>query len=161
LEPNYEDHPIAPWPKWNSENGNFRDHAVRKQAYRSVFAGGFGITYGHRNLWQISDAKCPAQIKTEEALTWQEALDRPRAGQIQHLKHLTESCPSLTRDPTLDMIRNNPEDGHAHLAATQDVQGRYAMIYLPLNSLSIELDLSHLVRTLTIWWFDHRTGHAL
>jgi hypothetical protein len=160
-EPNYEDHPIAPWPKWNPENGYFRDHAVRKQAYRSVFAGGFGITYGHRNLWQMSDAKRPTQIKTEEALTWREALDRPGAGQMQHLKHLIESRPFLTREPAMDMIRNNPEDGHAHLAATQDVQGRYAMIYFPLNSQSIELDLSHLARNLTMWWFDPRTGQAL
>jgi hypothetical protein len=39
-EPNYEDHPVNPWPKWDSlASGYFRDDDVRKQCYRSVFAG--------------------------------------------------------------------------------------------------------------------------
>jgi hypothetical protein len=46
-EPSYEDHPI----NWNPGNGYFRDHDVRKQLYRSVFAGGHGVTYGHHSIW--------------------------------------------------------------------------------------------------------------
>ena len=34
-EPNYEDHPV----NWNDKNGYFRAYDVRKQTYRSVFAG--------------------------------------------------------------------------------------------------------------------------
>jgi hypothetical protein len=160
-EPNYEDHPIAPWPKWNPQNGYFRDHAVRKQAYRSVFAGGFGITYGHRSLWQMADANRPTQIKTEEALTWREALDRPGAGQMQHLKRLIESRPFLTREPAMGMILHNPADGHAHLAATRDARSRFAMVYFPLSRQSVELNLSCLAPTLRVWWFDPRTGRAV
>ncbi len=50
LEPNYEDHPVNPWPRWNPAAGYFRDHDVRKQVYRSVFAGGFGVTYAPFDL---------------------------------------------------------------------------------------------------------------
>jgi hypothetical protein len=52
-EPNYEDHPVNPWPKWNPENGYYRDYHVRKQTYRSVFAGACGVTYGHHSVWQF------------------------------------------------------------------------------------------------------------
>ncbi len=44
LEPNYEDHPHNPWPEWDPSTGFFRDYDVRKQIYRSVFAGGAGVT---------------------------------------------------------------------------------------------------------------------
>jgi hypothetical protein len=30
-EPNYEDHPVNPWPVWKPENGYYRDYDVRKQ----------------------------------------------------------------------------------------------------------------------------------
>lgn len=43
-EPNYEDHPVNPWPTWNPENGYYRDYDVRKQTYRSVFSGACGVT---------------------------------------------------------------------------------------------------------------------
>ena len=52
-EPNYEDHPVSPWPKWDPANGYYRDHDVRKQLYRSVFAGACGVTYGHHSMWQF------------------------------------------------------------------------------------------------------------
>ncbi|NJL31352.1 MAG: DUF4038 domain-containing protein, partial [Phycisphaerales bacterium] len=52
-EINYEDHPINPWPVWSPRSGYFRDHDVRKQSYRSVFAGAAGVTYGHHSVWQF------------------------------------------------------------------------------------------------------------
>ena len=52
-EPNYEDHPVNPWPKWDPANGYYKDYDVRKQSYRSVFAGACGVTYGHHAVWQF------------------------------------------------------------------------------------------------------------
>ena len=53
-EPNYEDHPIDPWTrKWLPQYGRFTDYDVRKQGYRSVFAGACGYTYGHHTIWQM------------------------------------------------------------------------------------------------------------
>ena len=46
LEPNYEDHPYNPWPRWDPATGYYRDLDVRKQVYRSVFAGGCGLPTG-------------------------------------------------------------------------------------------------------------------
>ena len=57
LEPNYEDHPYNPWPRWDPATGYFRDHDVRKQVYRSVFAGAAGVTYGHHSVWQFASQR--------------------------------------------------------------------------------------------------------
>ncbi len=56
-EPNYEDHPVNPWPKWNPDSGYYRAYDVRKQCYRSVFAGACGVTYGHHAVWQFMNAR--------------------------------------------------------------------------------------------------------
>ena len=50
-EINYEDHPI----NWNARNGYFRDAEVRRQSYRTVFAGATGVTYGNQCVWQMYD----------------------------------------------------------------------------------------------------------
>ncbi len=72
-EPNYEDHPIDPFDRvWEEEYHRFNDHDVRKQAYRSVFAGACGHTYGHHSVWQFWDSKrTPINFPAPE---WQTAL---------------------------------------------------------------------------------------
>ena len=74
-EPNYEDHPVNPWPKWDIGKGYYRDYDVRKQCYRSVFAGACGVTYGHHAVWQFMNAK-EATINYPDR-GWINAMDRP------------------------------------------------------------------------------------
>lgn len=65
-EPNYEDHPVDPWPKWDEKKGYFTEYDVRKQCYRSVFAGGCGVTYGHHGVWQFySEREEPITCRLE------------------------------------------------------------------------------------------------
>ena len=60
-EINYEDHPI----NWNALNGYFRDADVRRQAYRTVFAGAAGVTYGNQCVWQMYDSgRTPIAIRS-------------------------------------------------------------------------------------------------
>ncbi len=75
-EPNYEDHPINPWPEWTPEKGYFRDHDVRKAAYRAVFAGACGHTYGHHSIWQFYDPQRREPVN-HPWCDWRTALDRP------------------------------------------------------------------------------------
>lgn len=92
-EPNYEDHPINPWPKYDPRNGYYRAYDVRKQLYRSVFAGACGVTYGHHSVWQFYS---PREEKINYAdRYWTNALDRPAAYQAGYLKKLIESRPYL------------------------------------------------------------------
>jgi hypothetical protein len=118
-EPNYEDHPINPWPSWNPENGYFRDYDVRKAAYRSVFAGACGVTYGHHSIWQFYDP-AKRQPVNHPWCDWQTALDRPGAFQVGFLRRLVESRPYLTRIPDQAVLVEGAGEGAEYAVATRD-----------------------------------------
>jgi hypothetical protein len=157
-EPNYEDHPVSPWPVYNPENGYFRDYDVRKQCYRSVFAGGCGVTYGHHSIWQFyAPGRAPI---THPDRPWTEALDRPGAAQMIHLRALMESRPFLTRVPDQDLLASDAGAGGAHVEATSDEEGSYALVYLP-GAQTVAVHLGTLAGTSTkAWWYDPRSGDA-
>jgi len=102
-EPNYEDHPIDPFlRKWQPEFGRYTDYDVRKQAYRSVFAGACGYTYGHHSVWQFwTLQREPVNFPMP---AWDEAILRPGAAQMVYIKNLMLSRPYLSRIPASDML---------------------------------------------------------
>jgi hypothetical protein len=160
-EPNYEDHPVNPWPKWDPADGYFRDHDVRKQTYRSVFAGACGVTYGHHFVWQMYDTGREPCNNGGELMTWREAIARPGACQMQHLRKLMLSRPYLSRIPDQTMLAGTEGDGADHARATRDNEGSYAMVYMP-SGKQVTVDLSSLTGdTLATWWYDPRTGRAM
>ena len=115
-EPNYEDHPISPWPTWNPQNGYFRAEDVRRQCYRSVFAGGCGVTYGHQAMWQFCSDRHPPINHADR--TWQDALDRPGAGQMIHLRRLIEVRPYFSRIPDQSIMTFDGGERGEHRQAT-------------------------------------------
>lgn len=157
-EPNYEDHPVNPWPTWDPASGYFRDHDVRKQCWRSVFAGGCGVTYGHHAVWQwYAPPRAPINHPDRD---WRAALDRPAAGQLRHLRALVESRPMLTRVPDQAVIVGDPGVGAGHARACRGSDGGYAMVYLPEpRPVSVRLDAIAGERA-RAWWYDPRTGAA-
>jgi hypothetical protein len=159
-EPNYEDHPVSPWPTWDPANGYFDDYDVRKQIYRSVFAGACGVTYGHQSIWQfITPQRQP--ITFPLILDWREALDRPAASQVCHLYSLMLSRPYLSRIPDQSILASDAGTGGDHCCATRDQAGTYAMIYLPSHKpVEIRLD-SIKDSSINAWWYDPRTGKAI
>ncbi len=157
-EPNYEDHPVSPWPRWDPANGYFRDHDVRKQLYRSVFAGGCGVTYGHHSIWQFAGPPHSAINYAER--DWMEALDRPGAAQVQYLRALIESRPFFSRIPDQGILISDQGQGMSHVRATRDRDGGYALVYLPLP-LPVTVNLSVLSGDLIdAWWYDPCSGKA-
>lgn len=157
-EPNYEDHPVSPWPQWDPANGYFRDYDVRKQMYRSVFAGACGVTYGHHAVWQFADEQ-RGYINYADR-PWYEAIDRPGARQVRHLRALMESRPYLERIPDQTMLRCDAGTGGHHIRATRDREGRYAFVYLPLP-LPVTVSLEVLAGTqVNAWWYAPCTGEA-
>lgn len=155
-EPNYEDHPVSPWPSWNPANGYFRDHDVRKQLYRSVFAGGCGVTYGHHAVWQFADPQ--RGFINHADRPWTEAIERPGANQVQHLRTLIESRPFFTRIPDQALLLSDPGTGAHHVCATHDAQGSFAMVYLPLAlPVTVRLDLLAAPQ-IQAAWFDPCSG---
>ena len=158
-EPNYEDHPVNPWPTWDPKRGYFRDHDVRKQLYRSVFAGGFGVAYGHHAIWQFYSPLVEKLNYPDRY--WTEALDRPGAFQAGYLKRLILSRPPLDRFPDQSLIVNGQGNTDAeHIVAFRDADGSYAMIYLPVGK-AVEINMEWIKgKKINAWWFNPRTGKS-
>ncbi len=158
-EPNYEDHPVNPWPTWDPENGYYRDYDVRKQAYRSVFAGACGVTYGHHSVWQFWSSH-EEKINYADRY-WTEAINRPGAFQVGYLKMLIESRPQLNRIPDQSIIVKGQGEKGEHICAFRDSAGSYEMIYIPVGK-TITVNTSFInSEKLNAWWFNPRTAESI
>jgi hypothetical protein len=158
-EPNYEDHPVNPWPKWDAQFGYYRDHDVRKQLYRSVFAGACGVTYGHHAVWQFFDEALKPAVNYPDR-GWRDAIERPGANQVRHLRGLMESKPYFSRIPDQSVLASDAGKGPNHVRATRDSEGRYALVYVP-NTQAVTVHMSAIrASTAKVSWFDPRTGET-
>lgn len=171
-EPNYEHHPIDPYLRpWKPEYGRFSDYDVRKQAYRAVFAGACGHTYGSHSIWQMC---APRYAPTTFASPYRdEAVHAPGAQQMIHLKNLMLSRPYLNRIPSPDLLpgitpppapvdnddRLNPLRA-AHPVSTRDSGGAYGLVYFPLAGQRLRVDLRPLAGRVNAHWFDPRAGES-
>lgn len=157
-EPCYEDHPVNPWPTWDPSRGYFRDYEVRKQIYRSVFAGAFGVTYGHHAVWQFYN---PTVEKLNYAdRYWYEALDRPGAYQAGYLRKLMESRPYLNRIPDQNIIKEGQGEKGEYITAFRDEEGRYLMVYLPVGK-SITVNASSVKSgRVKCWWYNPKNAET-
>jgi hypothetical protein len=146
-EPNYEDHPVNPWPTWDPANGYFRDHDVRKQMYRSVLAGGCGVTYGHHSAWQFASERLPYVNHADR--DWRAALVRPGAEQIRYLRALMDRHPRWMPDQAL--LAEAPEGRNQHMRAAR--AGDTALVYTPVAQ-PVRLALA----PRDAHWYDPRLG---
>ncbi|MFD0670634.1 glycoside hydrolase family 140 protein [Cohnella sp. GCM10027633] len=147
-EPCYEDHPIG----FHAPNGYFDEADVRKAAYYAVFAGAFGHTYGHHSIWSMTTEPADYFI-----MTWQNAILRPGAAQMQHVRALIESRPFLERVPDQSLLESNYA-GANYMTATRGE--RYAFIYSP-NGLPIGVRLGVIEGSkVAASWYDPRTGET-
>ena len=130
-EPLYEGHPISFKAKTLGHSIAFD---VRKPLYWDLFGGAFGHTYGHHSVWQMwTSGEGPIN---DPLMPWTEAIDQPGARQMQHVRHLLESRPFLSRVPddsviVADRVKTSvPGEGRYRFAATRDQGGSYAMVYV-------------------------------
>jgi hypothetical protein len=158
-EPNYEDHPVNPWPKWNVDNGYFRDYDVRKQIYRSVFAGACGVTYGHHAMWQFFSER--EEIVNFADRGWVNAMDRPGAYQAGYLKKLIESRPMSGRIPDNAIVVDGQGNTNSeHLEAFRSADNSYCMVYLPVGK-KITMNLKFMkAKKINEWWFNPKDASS-
>ncbi len=157
-EPNYEDHPVNPWPEWDPANGYFNDYDVRKQLYRSVFAGACGASYGHHAIWQFW-AEGREKINHADRY-WKDALDRPGAKQAGLLRLLMQSRPMLRRIPDQSLILKGQGEKGEYMTALRASDGSYAMIYMPVGK-SITVNTRNVKgQKLVAWWWNPKNGAA-
>jgi hypothetical protein len=132
---------------------------VRRAAYWNVFAGGFGHTYGHRNLigWVCRGDE---PLKHGADRTWFQSLNAPGAQQMAHLKALIESRPVLTRVPDESLIVAGQGEGVHHVQAARSTDGSYALVYAATGA-PVTIDLSRMSgKSIVAHWYDPRTGHS-
>ena len=159
-EPNYEDHPVNPWPDWDPANGYYRDDDVRRQCYRSVFAGGCGVTYGHHSIWQFCSTR-HAPVNHPDRYWW-EAMDRPAASQMVYLRRLMESRPYFERipDDSSDRMRERRRRASSN-RRRRAADGSYAMVYVPDAVHTVTVDLGKVSgASVQAWFYDTHTGLA-
>lgn len=154
-EPLYEDHPIGFGSTRGGERGYALDAHIRQRTYWSVFGGGCGVTYGHHSVWQmVAPGRTPIN---GPLLTWREALERPAAGQMRHLRALIESRPFLSRVPDPSLVVD-PLAGQDRIVATRG--DGYAMIFSAQGRpFTVRLGKISGARV-RAWWFNPRVGTA-
>lgn len=153
-EPNYEAHPV----NWEPKNGYFTDYDVRKQIYRSVFAGAAGVTYGHHSIWQFYyEGKRNVSHATSY---WHESMDAPGAFQAGYMSRLMRSRPNTNRIPTSDMIENPSSDPDKFIVSFYDQDNNYAMIYIPFGQFVTINTHNVNGKNITAWWYNPKTGKA-
>jgi hypothetical protein len=152
-EPLYEDHPIG--FRAARELGYSFDAHIRQRAYWHVFSGACGHTYGHHSVWQMfAPGRKPIN---GPLLYWHEAIHRPGAAQMQHLRALIESRPMLARGPDPSLVVDSLK-GPDHVAATRGDD--YAFIYSAQGRpFTVQLGKISGARV-TAWWFNPRNGAA-
>jgi hypothetical protein len=154
-EPLYEDIPIS----FNgARNGYSQAADVRRKAYITLLAGGHGFTYGNNSVWQMNK---PGKNPAFGPLNfWFDALNRPGALQMQHVRSLIESRPMLLRVPAPEMVLSPHNAGLKRQECARAGDGSYAFIYTP-TSREIVVDVSKMSGlNLRAWWFDPRSGSA-
>lgn len=152
-EPCYEDHPV----NWKPELGHFEAWDVRKAAYRALFAGACGHTYGANAIFQFWKGDTP-DPKFKARRSWEEALDLPGASQMQHAKALMESRPFEGRVPDQSIVA--PDQGKGTDQAFALCGGDYAFVYVP-SGREIAVDLSAFGDVkIRLSWFDPCTGET-
>lgn len=152
-EPNYEDHPVSPWPTWDTKNGYFDEYDVRRQIWRSVFAGACGVIYGHHSMWNFAGDH--HRWINYAKMDWREALQRPGGRHAHHLRELIESSPFFTLIPDQSVLAENGAHGD-HKRVLRDTSGTLVLIYCPRGG-AVKVH-NEAVKGKSVNWFNPRTG---
>lgn len=151
-EPSYEGIPQGlhdpAEPFWN-------DADLRRYAYWSVFAGGFGFTYGNSAVMQMNRPidETPAYGAREY---WTEAIDMPGAGQMVHLKNLMLSKPFFERVPDQSLIADGQGEKYDYQVATRGTN--YALAYT-YNGREMKIAMGKISGDkVAASWFNPRNG---
>lgn len=151
-EPAYED--IV-----DGEGGRISPHQVRKAAYWSLLAGGFGHDYGHVEIFQFARAMEGQPDTWGANNSWTEALGSPGVMQMAILADLLQSVPWYRFSPNQDLILSENLPGPMHIRAAVVDDGSLAWIYFP-EKQEATIDLGQMVGRLGARWLDPATGQV-
>ncbi len=140
------------------KDGFIKPYDVRLHAYWNFLSGAVGYTYGNNAIWQMFRK---GDANAIPALTdWRDAMDRPGAHDMRHVRDLFESHPFHLLQPDQSLIWGQNRKGPQYIAAASATDGSYAYIYLPRGELfTLNLEKwSSALTGLQAQWMDPRTG---
>lgn len=180
-EPSYEDIPVRFWEYSDyekngkrkedviDERGLVRDTAyfadgiydgedIRKQAYWTYLSGAAGYTYGNNAVWQMYK---PGGTYSIPCLTfWDDALNRPGAESMRHVKTLFTMYPLDSFEPDLSVLYGiNYADG-SYKTAVMAKDRSFLLVYVPEGG-EVRVCASKLVAPGKAFWFNPRDGKTL
>jgi len=132
---------------------------VRRSAYLDVFAGSLGVSYGQGEVYGFNrGGRVLTRWGTD--MSWKEALKLPASSQIQYIRRLIESRPSLERMPDQSLIVGDVSARAVErIEAMRGEDGTYAFVYLPSGKNAVTINTGKLSgSTLRAWWYEPRTG---
>ncbi len=132
-------------------------HQVRKAAYWSVLAGGFGHVYGHVNIFQFARSMDGQTDSYGANDYWKNSLNDPGANQIGYLSSLLRSLDWHTYAPAQDLITSNNPSNSSHIRASASAGNESAVIYFPENQQAT-IDTSQLNGIDLALWFNPSDG---
>ena len=120
---------------------------IRRRAYFTIFAGGFGHSYGASGIWDATS-------------DFSRALQYEGATQIGYLSQLLHALGSdfLKLRPSQSTIVSGQSSNYdRHIQATSANDGSYALVYTAGTS-NFGLDLDRLnAESVSVMWFNPRT----
>ncbi|WP_020530364.1 glycoside hydrolase family 140 protein [Flexithrix dorotheae] len=138
--------------------GFFTGYDSRVFAYWNLLSGTAGYTYGNNAVWQMFKKR--GEIAIPCLTDWKEALDRPGAADMQHVRDLFESRPLSKLIPDQSIIYGkNPEDKN-HLRAAGSTDESFALIYAAVGQ-EITLVMGKVKGDqIKAWWYNPRNGET-
>ncbi len=133
------------------------DWVQRYQAYWSVFSGGFGFTYGHKNIWRMETDSGQVGVLKDET------LNAPGSASLSLLKKLVTSKPIQSRIPDPLLVSSGTTGRDAGLSpdlriSTRAEDGSWAFVYTTRGSL-IRVNMDRLAPGKAMaYWFNPSNG---
>jgi len=153
-EPSYEN---IPHGLHDSAEKRWTAADVRRYAYWEVFAGGCGFTYGNNSVMQFY-RKGDKDMSFGANKNWDDELNTPGAGQMQHLKKLLLQKAYFSRIPDQTLVLDNGKK-YQYIASTRsDV---FAMFYT-YTGRKFKVTLGKIEgQSVGASWYDPRTGKTI
>lgn len=144
----------------SGSSGNFANpHQVRKAAYWSVLAGGFGHVYGHVNIFQFARSM-EGQIDTWGANDyWGNSLDDAGVTQVSYLGSLLLDLGWHNFVPAQELVTSNNPSNASHIRAAKSSSGKSAVIYFPENQQAV-INPTLLNNVGQALWFNPISGNV-
>ncbi|TJZ59936.1 DUF4038 domain-containing protein [Sphingobacterium olei] len=138
--------------------GFFSDRDVRNQAYWGLLSGAMGFSYGNNAVWQFVEVGKNSVLPSLH--TWREALRRPGAEQIKHLRLFMEKWDFSTFVPDQSIIYGINRPGTSHIRAATNTDRSVVFVYTPVNQVIVLNSPAHAQEVYKVSWFDPRNGRT-